>query len=48
MEKIQKENMPQNRRLIDSKWVFNNKSDGQFRARIVARGHTKIPGVDFA
>ena len=38
--------MPPNRRLIDSKWVFEKKSDGKFRARLV-RGHTQITGVDF-
>ena len=40
--------MPPNRRLIDSKWVFNNKIYGQFMARLVARGYTQILGVYFS
>ena len=44
-EKTQKENMPSNRCLIDSKWVSKKTSDGQFRASLAARGHTQILGV---
>ena len=33
-------NMPPNIHLIDSKWVFKKKRDGQFRACLVARGYT--------
>ena len=48
MEIIQKEkNMPPNRCLIDSEWVFKKESDGQFMARLVVWGHAQIPGVDF-
>ena len=39
---------PPNICIIDSKWVFKKKIDGQFRASLVARGYTQIPGVDFA
>ena len=45
--KYKSENMPPNRGLVDSKWVFRKKSDSRFRARLVARGHNQIPGVDF-
>jgi len=33
--------------LIGSKWVFKEKRDGQFRARLVCLGYSHIPGVDF-
>ena len=38
-------NIPQNRRLIDSKWVLKNKTDCRFRARLVAWGYTQIIGA---
>jgi len=34
--------------LIGSKWVFKEKCDGQFRARLVCLGYSQIPGVDFS
>ena len=39
--------MAPNRRLSNSKWVFKKKRDGQFRACLVGRGYTQIPGVYF-
>ena len=45
--KSKRRNMPPNRRIIDSKWVFKKKIYAQFRARLVARGYTHIMGVDF-
>lgn len=29
---------PVNKKVIESKWVFKIKSDGKFKARLVARG----------
>ena len=39
--------IPSNRRLIGNKWVFKIKRDGTYRARLVASGHSQIPGVDY-
>jgi len=36
------------RKLIGSKWVFKEKRDGQFQARLVCLGCNQIPGVDFS
>ena len=47
MKKSNRINIPPNRRLIGSKWVFKKKRDGRFRACLVAWGYTKITGVYF-
>ena len=39
--------VPKNKRLIGSRWVFEHRKDRQFRARIVAQGFTQIPGNYF-
>ena len=36
------------RRLIGSKWIYKEKRDGRFRARLVCLGYSQIPGVDFS
>ena len=36
-----------NKRLVGSKWVFKIKRNGFYRARLVAKGFSKIPGEDF-
>ena len=46
-EVIDKSEVPCNRMLLGSKWVFKKKKDGQYRARLVAKGYNQIPGVDF-
>ena len=46
MAKPKRRNMPPNRRLIESKFVFKKKKDSQIRAHLISQGYTQIPGVD--
>ena len=45
--KVGKEDVPEGRRLVGCKWVFKIKRNGVYRARLVAKGFSQIPGVDF-
>lgn len=42
-----KNTIPNNRRLIGSKWVFKINNNGIYRARLVALRYTQIPGIDY-
>lgn len=39
--------IPNNRKGIGTKWVFKEKKNGIFRARLVAKGYDQIAGIDF-
>jgi len=45
--KCNKSALPAGRRLIKCKWVFDIKRNGVFQARIVARGFTQQPSLDY-
>lgn len=38
---------PKGRKVIRNRWVFDVKTDGRKRARLVARGFSQVEGVDF-
>jgi hypothetical protein len=45
---IDKNEIKERIKLIGSKWVFLQKRDGTFRARLVPLGHSQIAGIDFS
>ena len=44
---VNKEERNANKRLVGSKWVFKIKRNGVYRARLVAKGISQIPGAIF-
>ena len=44
---IKRRDIPSDKRLIGSRWIFRVKRNGVFRARLVALGYSQIPGVNF-
>jgi len=41
------DHLPRNRKGIGTKWVFKQKKNGVYRARLVVKGYDQIAGVDF-
>ena len=46
-KKVPRSTIPEGRRCVKYKWVFEIKRSGIFRARLVACGYSQLPGVDF-
>ena len=44
---VKRNERPNDRRLVGCRWVFKVKRNGVYRARLVAKGFSQIPGVDF-
>ena len=42
-----KKDIPEDAKLLGSKWVFKHNKNGVYRARLVAKGYDQIPGVDY-
>ena len=53
LELLQKQNvfeltdLPKGCKSIGCRWVFNAKTDGQKKARLVAQGFSQVEGIDF-
>jgi hypothetical protein len=46
-EVIPNDKIPEGRRFVKSKWVFQIKRNGIFIARLVACGYIQVPGINF-
>lgn len=47
-EKVKRNTIPDNKKIIGNKWVFKVKSNGTHRARLTGLGYSQIPGIDFS
>jgi len=39
--------VPENRNIVGCRWLFKRKEDGRFKVRLVAKGYSQEPGIDF-
>ena len=46
-EVVDKSDIPSGGAPIGNKWIFKEKVDGQFLARLVDLGYSQVPGIDF-
>ena len=44
---VKREDHPNDHRLVGCRWVFKGKRNGVYHARLVAKGFSQIPGMDF-
>ena len=44
---VKTEDCPNDHRLAGCRWVFKVKRNGVYQARLVAKGFSQIPGVEF-
>ena len=47
LERCERRDCPQDHRLVGYRWVFKVKRNGVYHARLVAKGFSQIPGMDF-
>lgn len=38
---------PKDQAVVKCRWVYDRKSDGRFKARVVAKGYTQVYGKDY-
>jgi len=41
------EKVPTERKIVGCRWLFRRKEDGRFKVRLVAKGYSQEPGIDF-
>ena len=44
---VKRKDRPNDHRLVGCRWVFKVKRNGVYHARLVAKGFSQIPGIDF-
>ena len=44
---VKREDHPNDHRLVGRRWVFKVKQNGVYHARLLAKGFSQIPGMDF-